>query len=249
MKSDLRRIRKNQLECEVTNAPALFDEFYRTMYVPHISKTFGAAAALTNPEKFRKQAERDSDLLFVTYDGERIAGNAIVYEKDRARGWAIGVKDGDERYKKLGALAALYYFEICHLEKKGYQRVHYGGSRPFLRDGAIQYKKKWGMHFTGRVREGFLLKILRDSPGSRAFLRNNPFVHAAGPELDYQGAAFADRSDSDPDAFIKDIHKNCFFPGMKGMVIYGFDGVMEGRVVAAELAEFVTLTGAEGLFS
>lgn len=247
VKSDLNRIRKNRLECEVTKDPALFDEFYRTMYVPHITKTFGAAAALTNAGKFREYSERDCELLFVTQDGERIAGNAIVYEKGRARGWAIGVKNGDDRYKKQGALAALYYFEICHLEKRGYSRVHYGGSRPFLRDGAIQYKKKWGMRFTGRIREGFLLKLLRDSPGARAFLRHNPFVHAIGADLHYQAAIFADANDTDASAFIKAIHKTCYFPGMEGMVVYDFDGIMDRSIVPADLASMVSLATTEHL--
>lgn len=244
VKSDLKRIRKNRLECEVTKDLVLFEEFYRTMYVPHITKTFGAAAAMTDAVKFREQSKKDCELLLVIQDGERIAGNAIVYEKGRARGWAIGVKNGDERYKKQGALAALYYFEICHLEKRGYSRVHYGGSRPFLRDGAIQYKKKWGMHFTGRIRAGFLLKPLRDTPGVRGFLRHNPFVHAAGPDLHYQGAIFADSSDADTSTYIKDIHKNFYFPGMECMMVYDFDGELDRNAVPADMASVVSVTTA-----
>ncbi len=175
VKSDLRRIRKNEFDFEVTQSTSRFDEFYHTMYVPHVAKQFGR---LAQPMEYgrMKSLEDSSELLLVTKQGQALAGQILVYEGDRVRCWSIGVKDGNHDYVRMGAQAALYYFEIQYLSERGYQAMHVGASRPFLRDGVLRFKNKWGMRLLGTSREGFMLKPLRKSAGVLNFLANNPFI-------------------------------------------------------------------------
>ena len=44
MKSDLKRLRENRLEFEITREPARFEKFYCEMHVPYIKEIRGAAA-------------------------------------------------------------------------------------------------------------------------------------------------------------------------------------------------------------
>ena len=189
LKSDLRRIRKNDFKFELTKSPSKFDEFYNTMYVPYITKAYGRTAHLMSYERM-KELERQSELMLVTRYGEPLAGQILVYEHDRVRCWSIGVKDGNHDYVKMGAQAALYWYEIQYLSDRGYKAMHVGVSRAFLRDGVLQFKNKWGMNILRPTRKGLLLKPLRNSEGAMSFLENNPFIEYKDEK--YVGIAFSE---------------------------------------------------------
>jgi hypothetical protein len=87
-------------------------------------------------------------------------------------------------------MQALDYLLFQYLAKKGYRSVHMGASRPFLRDGALNYRKRLGMRLTDHGGRWFALRYRAESPGTRAFLASSPFVHTDGQRL--KGAVFAD---------------------------------------------------------
>jgi hypothetical protein len=193
LKSDLRRIKKNNFTYEVTRSSSKFDEFYHTMYVPHITKTFGRLAYEMSYELMKEKVhEGQSELMLVTRNGEPLAGQILVHENDGVRCWVIGVKDGNREYVKMGAQAALYFFNIQYLSDCGYKAMHVGTTRPFLRDGVMQFKIKWGMSMRYPSQHGFLLKPLRKSKGAMSFLENNPFVYYTGEK--YVGVVISDDS-------------------------------------------------------
>ena len=88
----------------------------------------------------------------------------------------MGVKGGDIVYAKMGAVAALYHFVILHLREKGFKSLHYGASRPFLKDGVLGFKRKYGAQIVDKDRRVFRVRVARYSDGAKAFLRNNPFI-------------------------------------------------------------------------
>jgi hypothetical protein len=87
-------------------------------------------------------------------------------------------------------MKALDHFMFQYLAENGYTAVHMGASRPFLRDGSLNYKKRLGMCLTDYGDRGFALRYRAESQGARAFLASNPFIHADGQSL--KGAVFAD---------------------------------------------------------
>lgn len=175
VKTDIARVRKNRLSYEIATDPASCRWFYDNIYVPHIRVNFGEAGA-TAPYQALLDALPTSLLMFVTQDGERIAGQILQQEGDFAKGWLIGVRDGAERYTRLGALQALYAFSLEEAARRGVKRVSFGGSRPFLDDGVLQFKKKWGMVLADASPTGFLVLRINDTPGARAFLAHNPCI-------------------------------------------------------------------------
>jgi hypothetical protein len=155
-----------------------FEMFYRTMYVPYISRRFGAQALLRSFDNHRRIFEGNGGLLFVEWKGRYVAGVLYKVEGETFYFHVIGVKDGDFGYVERGGLTALFYFTIVQAGELGCQQVHFGGTRPFLDDGVFQHKKRWGMSIKRHqhIFHDFKLRVCNLSPAVLAFLADNPFV-------------------------------------------------------------------------
>ena len=222
VKSDLRRIRKNGLEYEVTRSSSKFDDFYHTMYVPYISKTYGSLALLMSYERM-KEVEGKSELMLIRKGDEYISGQILVYENDGVRCWSIGVRDGNHDYVKMGAQAALYFYEVQYLSEKGYKAMSVGSSRAFLNDGVLQFKNKWGMHVTGSSKKGLLMKPLRKTPGLMSFLESNPFIRTdSGTPV---AVVFPSHDNCGKGDFYRHLHTHYCLPGLEALQIYGAESI------------------------
>ena len=69
------------------------------------------------------------------------------------------------------------HFGLQHLQNQGYKHASLGYSRPFLHDGALQFKKKWSQRIVSGYADGFAINILSPTPAAEAFLCNNPFIY------------------------------------------------------------------------
>jgi len=187
VRSDLQEIRKAGFSARVTRDPALLDDFYNKMYVPHVTRAHGSSVYVLPYDELRGRLT-ESDLLLI-HDGVRdIAGMMILYERDRPRLWATGVRDGDRRHLKQGALAAVYYFSFQHLAEQKFASVNLGLSRTFLNSGVLRYKRKWGQKLFDTSNARIAVKVTTDTPASRSFLRSHPFIFERSGKL--YGAVF-----------------------------------------------------------
>ncbi|MDD5405562.1 MAG: hypothetical protein PHE73_01315 [Sulfurovaceae bacterium] len=239
-KSDLRRIKKNVLEFEITQEIQQFDDFYHNMYVPYITRAHGSSAYLHSYEVKKKQFQ-DNELLLVTKSKKYIAGILIRYSKGNPLLSSLGIQDGNTEYLGYGAMGALYHFSLQHAEDKGFSKMNAGMSRTFLRDGVLQYKRKWGHRIINMSSKKFALKILSDTPATRAFLENNPFI------FDNQdspcGAVFVNSKEMISRKLIEQIDKDYFYPGLSKLFIYlpQGDDTLKSNVVPPELSERIFL--------
>lgn len=187
IKSDLSKIKRNGYDYVVTRDERDFDRFYREVYLPYARRIYGGMTFLM-PYSDLKQFIPHSELLWVRQDGEAVSGIMLRNDEGVMRAYALGVKGGDGMLAKNGALAALYCFAIDYLRTQGWQRLHLGGSRPFLRDGVLQYKRKWGMKIVGHSPSWFVVAAVRCTAAVNTFLVNNPcFVEREGA---LRGAVF-----------------------------------------------------------
>lgn len=236
IKEDLRRIRKNKLEYDVTADDREIADFHRNMYVPYIRNTFGPRA-LFHSLSTLKQSRGSIELLQIIKDGEPVAGQILVYEDSEVRTREIGVKDGDRQLVKLGVMGAIYYFGLLHLQNKGYSAVSVGGSRPWLNDGVIRFKKKWGMRLEKPWPSGLLLVAPQSSDGTAAFLRNNPFLSITGNQL--RGVVFIDSYQDIGSDGIRKVHRDYFYDGMSRLEIYPLTARPVAREVPEDIANVV----------
>ena len=166
LKTDLSKIRKNHFQYEITRDKDQLDHFYRNMYVPYTTKAYGDRANLHSYENLKGHFSC-GELLFVKNDIEHVAGTLLVFEDNTVRAKVLGVKDGNMRYLKAGAVAALYYYMFLYLKEKGYKNVNVGASRAFLKDGVLVFKKRRGMRLSNPNPwpTGFMIRPLRKSEG------------------------------------------------------------------------------------
>jgi len=186
-KVDLRRIQKSETAYEVTRDPKAFEYFYSKMYVPYIKNRYGDRAFLMSHEDMVGKLGC-SEMFFVTIRGERVAGDILLYEGERARAWSTGVKDGDPSYVKAGAMKALDYLRYQYLAERGYKALNMGGSRSFLLDGVLRHKRELKVRLCDHAKHYFSLSLTAGSAGAAAFVANNPFIYESKGV--YRGALF-----------------------------------------------------------
>jgi hypothetical protein len=109
------------------------------MHVPYISGRHEETAFFSEIEQIEKLFA-DGDLLYVTYNNQRIAGVLLDYQNEMATLRYIGVLNNNADYLKKGCIGATYYFAIKHAIAQGYNRFNFGGSSPFLNDGLTYFK-------------------------------------------------------------------------------------------------------------
>jgi hypothetical protein len=217
VKSDLRRIRKNRLQFCVTRDLKHFHDFYHRMYVPYITEAHGRSAFIWPYEAMKSEFD-NCELLLIDKEGQSIAGILITYAKKTPRLWSLGVRDADRRHVEEGAVTALFYFSFRHLEKNGHRVADVGLSRPFLDDGVIRYKRKWGVRIVGTSTDWFVLKLLSSTPGARGFIRSHPFIFRSGDGL--SGAIFVDSAWTSSPEELERIHLRHSIPGLARLRLY-----------------------------
>jgi hypothetical protein len=237
---NLSKIKNNSLEYEIVDSDEAFTLFYDTMYLPYIKRRFDSTAHFLTREEiqtdrencellFVKQGQAYLSGLLIKYDteysknwdvGVKNAGATIVRTERYPRNWAVGVRDANPDYMKSGALGALYYYLIVYLKEKGYDWVHFGGTRPFHRDGVLSYKKKWPLQCAGFTQQGFNLQVTSTSSETINFLAGFPFIYFDAGNLNT--AVFIN---SDEPLSPKKIKKACnsyLINGIEKMVLYVF---------------------------
>lgn len=141
--TDLRRIRKFKYSYDVLSDLESLNFFYEKMHIPYMKKRHQEEAVINNLV-FYKKILKSGELLFVKLNGEYIAAALCRKNGERYCLFRLGVLNGDEDFVKKGALAALYYFVILRAKEKNMKTIDFTNSRPFLSDGLLHYKRKWG---------------------------------------------------------------------------------------------------------
>ena len=173
---DLNRIRIAGFQYEVTQDAAQLEFFYDQMYRPFILARHREAASISPWPAFRRDYEK-MELLLIRKAALPIAGTLNLQTGDCYTTHVNGVLNADKEMLRAGAVAAIYWFTIVEAHRRGCATVNWNCARPFLKDGVLAYKKKWGSRVVmdHRERELWLLPC-----GNRAsthrFLEANPFI-------------------------------------------------------------------------
>ena len=247
LRSDLARIKKYDFVFDTTNEKSKFCDFYRDMYLPYITKRYRDTAWIEDYRMMKKEFSK-CDLILVKSKGETIAGGLIAHKSFKARLWCIGVNQGNPDHVKEGALGALNYFMIKYLKDKGFESVDFGGSRPFMKDGVLNRKKKWGMRITQKSDRCFIFKLLQNTSGVKAFLINNPFIFSDDKGL--VGAVFVENEFSINDRFVEEMYDKYYYPGLLKIAVYVIDGGDSKKSTTSErLPDRICVRSASGLFA
>lgn len=173
------RIKKYGYSYRVSYDNDDFDNFYRNFYVPSTEDRHKDLAEVQSYD-YLKAVFKRGGLLFL-HNGAKPLG-AVLFIVDSFgvfHFFVWGVLKGEEKHLSDAVGHALYYFSITWASEQGLKEYNFGGSRPFLNDGILQYKKKWGACVQDNpwLTSVVGLKINNiESAGVRSFLENNSFI-------------------------------------------------------------------------
>jgi len=250
VKGNIRKVRNNKLSFEITRDRSQFDNFYYNMYRPYTVTVHGNRAIIGG-YYYMKREFKKGELLLIKKENQYIAGALLVYKKMQARAMFLGIKDGNFDYVKEGAIAAIYYFRTRYLKEKGYKKIDLGLSRPFLKDGVLYYKKKWGgrkISCSPWVDGAYYVEPLANTSSLRAFLINNPFIFIDKRKIN--GAIFVDSHHSFSEEELEKMYNEYYFDGMSNLCIYEFGKNTDSRekILSLKFSDKIRLRSAERLF-
>jgi hypothetical protein len=149
LRNDLNRAERNGLTCEISHREADLVDFYRRFHVPFVHERFERFAWPHNLP-FLHGHFRDGGLVWVTQQGQRVAGCVFGLHGGVATALALGTRGGDYTAVELGAHSAALDALIKHAHHLGCREINFGGSRPLLTNGNLRFKRKWGMRVARR---------------------------------------------------------------------------------------------------
>lgn len=176
LRSDLRRLRRDELRRGATQDPALFEVFYEEMYRPHLSARHGEAARRSSRWWMRRLMEQGT-LLQVLRRGEFVGGDIVIRRGREAVAMIMALRLDREGEFSPGLTAALYHFAIEWAQEQACREIDFGHCRPILNDGLVRYKRKWEMRVHDdplRVDRVLAVKVRRFTPAVLRFLVENP---------------------------------------------------------------------------
>lgn len=183
-KSDLRRIKRNNLHHYISSDINEAENFFKNMYIPYITARHAESSiAMQWPKLKGLLQENKAEIIFVMNDQQTIAGMVIDYCDNIPRFWSIGIEGAKREWMDQGAIAACYYFSGLHLSKLGYSQVNFGLTKPFFNDGIFQLKRKWQPTITSASLSGFYLRHHFPQGQFSKFIEAFPFIHQQGDTL------------------------------------------------------------------
>lgn len=144
VRRNVKKMKNSGFDYELTDDLSWFDRFYYDMYRPYAQARFGDMAAIDRYERLRGYFEEGSGLI-IKHHGEAVGAVILVVRDRTLYFYRVGMMDGDDSHTKDGASTALYYYTALLGHQWGCDGVDFGHSRPFLTDGVLRYKLKWGM--------------------------------------------------------------------------------------------------------
>lgn len=177
LRSDLRLVRRNALSPAVSHDWDDFLHFYHTMYVPFIRNRHGERACIRNINWMRR-AFRRGGLMWVLADGQPIGGLLFSKRGGALKSLALGTSGGAWQHVAEGCNIATDLFLLDYARERGFTNIDLGGTRPFLDDGVLRYKRKWRCTFTEKqdTYEDFLIGWDALTGPTRALLAGLPLI-------------------------------------------------------------------------
>jgi len=185
--------------------------FYHNMYLPHVRERYAESARPLSFGDFEKHL-RKGGLMLVKLESEYVSGILHMRDGDELRALVLGVS-GIQEHVADGAASAPLHFLISWAKQKGFKRIDYGSTYPFLRDGVFLFKKSWGMQVRPlKERHARVLAIkFGNLASAKEFLLENPLIFCDSNRL--IGLVFSDSN-------IKEVGREYCLSGLSELIVY-----------------------------
>lgn len=178
VREDLRRIRKSGFTYDVQHGDGWVDDFYDRMFRPSMRQRHGAEAIIHSRRQLRRHAQSPGAELLRVLDGE--AWVAGCFNRSTGPGYRM-MKIGwipEEDLMRRSVVGAMYHFNMIRAAALGHPKIFFGPVAPFLDDGLLHYKAKWGARLSGDTHEFGHFQLLLDTsnPACHDFLRSHSMI-------------------------------------------------------------------------
>lgn len=223
-----------------SHAPADFDRFYDTMYLPHTGDRHRRDAHVFSRAEMASVFASKGALVFVTEGGEPVCGGLFYrssIDPDTLYYWRNGIASSKgldsgtlgERNAALDACAMQYGVE------QGFARVDFGLAHALLDDGGFVHKRRLGCDFHAPENTpDFFLSLRPDK--ELEVLRSLPLIFSTPSGL--TGHVVIDRLDSE--ASIQDFIgaiRDCTFPSLRQLDVHTRRIDRQSTALAAAVSE------------
>lgn len=183
-KKEIKQLEKHDYSYEISTDIDKLKFFYHRMYLSYAYRRYGKSARCVDFNVMRSVFEKGK-LILVKEGDEYISGFLVNIDKDTVTITCSGIMDGKTDYLRRHIGAARYCFSILWAKENGFKQLHFGFSRPFLNDGVLRYKRKWGAtarkcrsdFVAGSYAGIFGFKTYTCNEGILDFLVHNPFIY------------------------------------------------------------------------
>lgn len=193
--NDLRLIRRNAYRCASSRDRETIERFYSDMYLPFVESRHAADAIVTARRIILRRAQQGS--LLQVLKGDDIVAAGVVYpEGDVLYFLWMGMPRRYIDNPPEAAVSALYFYGLRHAFCQGLRAVDFMGSRAFLADGALRFKRKWGALIDDSFSPSSIL--IRPKDGNRnaaQFCHDVPMLVRRGDILEALLLRFGDAVD------------------------------------------------------
>ncbi len=176
-RSTITRITRHGLKARLLPGDLhIADRFYDELYVPHATARFGPSASLDGRDIVRSMCRRFG-LFEITRDGVPLAGAIMRSKGHILHGLWDGFRTGLDATLMSTVTASVYYFNLLFAYERGFRRLDLGGTRGFLNDGVLRYKRKWGATLVPSDHPGRIgFRVNQWSSGIAEFFAKNPVL-------------------------------------------------------------------------
>jgi hypothetical protein len=187
----VRRIERSGLRLEIARGSQAAREFHQRMYAPTAARRHVRAAIVLRLGHL-EAAMRGGWLLYIDSGSRRMAGLLVATRPGPERvldALLFGVASGDYAETKLAREAAYLFALRWARDEYGASRMGLTAAAPFVRDGILRFKKRWGATAVADLRQAscIAVRVARGSPAlSRALAEHPPVAlrfAAGGPSL------------------------------------------------------------------
>ncbi len=202
-----------------------FNYFYHSMYVPYTRKRFGKTATILSYDELKRFFDQ-GELFFLMRNDQVLLGTLKSFEQGCMLNICKAATGNSQPGMFKGASEAMDYYSILSAFEKGYRVVDFLWSRPFLNDGGLRYKLKWGAGIDKAhwPMTDIYFKPLRLNVGVKSFLAGNPFI--TKNREDFRGRVLLNTEASEMD--IRNCLKYYQAKGLKGIDIFCAEGIRDG---------------------
>lgn len=187
-KKDIKSRTEERFKKEVSTSSADLLTFIKQYRDPYIKKRHGLDSLIYPypAEILRKASIAGSgfSLLKILDADEWVAAATLLKQgHEETMLFEVGIKNGDTAILKNGAIAALYWHAIEHLQNRGERSASFSFTRPFLNNGVFRFKSKFEPALT--LKSGRRALIIPDfqSTVARRILTEQPMICEAGGKL------------------------------------------------------------------